>query len=266
LVPTGHADWEVAAARLDEATALGRRVADPLTRPLIHDARAWLARSRGELGVALAEARHMVALTAPEGPAPWSAWARVALGWTLLELRAADDAIAVLEPGLEAAELLADRYRAAAHLAWARVLAGDTDGAGQAVDAAERAQSAIVLPPDGAYQFGFAATVALARAQDALGRGTAAAPVLETLRAAAARTGWHEAEAAAALALGRADEAAALADAHGLPGIAWEALAALGDHDRATAIASALAASAGDERLGAALIEAAQRTARKPPR
>ena len=189
FVPLGHADWDVAAARLDEATALGRRVADPLTRPLIHDARAWLARSRGELGVALAEARRMVALTAPEGPAPWSAWARVALGWTLLELRAADDAIAVLEPGLEAAVLLADRYRAAAHLAWARVLAGDTDGAGQAVDAAERAQSAIVLPPDGAYQFGFAATVALARAQDALGRGAAAAPVLETLRAAAAAHG-----------------------------------------------------------------------------
>jgi len=265
FVPLGHADWEVAAARLDEATALGRRVADPLTRPLIHDARAWLARSRGELGVALAEARRMVALTAPEGPAPWSAWARVALGWTLLELRAAEDAIAVLEPGLAAAELLADRYRAAAHLAWARVLAGDTDGAGRAVDAAERAQSAIVLPPNGAYQFGFAATVALARAQAALGRGAAPA-VLETLRAAAARTGWHEAEAAAALALGRAEEAGALADAHGLPGIAWEAQAALGDRERATAIAAALAASAGDERLGAGLIEAAQRTVRKAPR
>ena len=265
FVPLGHADWEVAAARLDEATALGRRVADPLTRPLIHDARAWLARSRGELGVALSEARRMVALTAPEGPAPWSAWARVALGWTLLELRAAEDAIAVLEPGLAAAELLADRYRAAAHLAWARVLAGDTDGAGRAVDAAERAQSAIVLPPDGAYQFGFAATVALARAQAALGRGAAPA-VLETLRAAAARTGWHEAEAAAALALGRAEEAGALADAHGLPGIAWEAQAALGDRERATAIAAALAASAGDERLGAGLIEAAQRTVRKAPR
>ena len=207
----------------------------------------------------------MVALTAPEGPAPWSAWARVALGWTLLELRAAEDAIAVLEPGLAAAELLADRYRAAAHLAWARVLAGDTDGAGRAVDAAERAQSAIVLPPDGAYQFGFAATVALARAQAALGRGAAPA-VLETLRAAAARTGWHEAEAAAALALGRAEEAGALADAHGLPGIAWEAQAALGDRERATAIAAALAASAGDERLGAGLIEAAQRTVRKAPR
>ena len=57
-----------------------------------------------------------------------------------------------------------------------------------------------------------------------------------------------------------------MADAHGLPGIAWEAQAALGDRERATAIAAALAASAGDERLGAGLIEAAQRTVRKAPR
>ena len=263
FAPLGHAAWDLAASRLEEALAIGRR-ADPLARPLILDAMCWLQRSRGDFAAALAAGREGVDLTAPDGPGPWGAWTRATLGWTLLELGAVREAIRLLEQGMANAELLADRYRTAGHLAWAHVLGGDQPGALRAVAKAERALDAVELPPDGAFLFGFGATVALARAWVALGRRERAVTELRALRSAAQRTGWREAEASAALVLGLAGDetalarAAALAAEHGLPGVEWEARAALGERERSDAIVARVAASVGDERLAAGFVRAAQ--------
>ena len=157
------------AARLAEARAVNARVGDRLFLPLIHDATGWLERSRGRYEQALAEGRTAVALAAPGGRARWSAWTHATLGWTLLDMRAAEAAVAVLERALAASELLADRLRAAGHLAWARTLAGDSTGAVTASDLAEQALAQLKAPPGGTFLFGFGAIVALARAELAAG-------------------------------------------------------------------------------------------------
>jgi len=264
FAPLGHAEWDLAASRLEEATAIGRRIADPMARPLVHDAACWLQRSRGDFAAALAAGRRGVELTPPTGPGPWGAWTRATLGWTLLDLRAVPDAVALLERGVADAEFLADRYRTAGHLAWAHVLGGDEPAALAAVAKAERALDALELPRDGAFLFGFGATVALARAWLALGRRERAVAELRALRSAAQRTGWREAEASAALVLGLAGDetalarAAALASEHGLPAVEWEARAALGERERSDAVVARVAASVGDERLAAGFVHAAQ--------
>jgi class 3 adenylate cyclase/tetratricopeptide (TPR) repeat protein len=263
FAPLGRAEWDRASQRLDEALAVSMRVADTVARPLIHDAACWLARSRGDLAAALAEGRRAAALTAPGEQGPWGAWTRASLGWALLDLRAVPEAIAVLEEGMADAELATDRFRVAGHLAWAHALAGDDTGAQRAAAEARGALEELAVPPDGAFLFGFGATVALARAQLRCGGAGDVAPPLRDLRAAARRTGWREAEAGAALVLGLAGDEAALADAaglaavHGLPAVEWEACAALGRSADSRAAVERLAASAGDDRLAAGLLEAA---------
>jgi hypothetical protein len=98
----------------------------------------------------------------------------------------------------------------------------------------------------------------------ALGRRERAVAELRALRSAAQRTGWREAEASAALVLGLAGDEAALAHAaglaaeHELPGVEWEARAALGQREQSDAIVARLAASVGDEVLAAGFVRAAQ--------
>ena len=282
FVPLARCRWEAARSQLDDALAVSRRVGDPLARPLIHDAACWLERSRGRYERALAEGRRAAELAAPGGGGPWSAWTRATLGWCLLDARAVVEAISVLEQGVSQAELVADRFRAAAHLAWAHTLAGDRPGAERATAEAESARVCLTLPAGGAYLFGFAATVAIARALLAAGRIDEAQAELEPLAAAARVAGWHEASASASLALGlchaaRGDgarardaltAAAQVASQHGLAGVEWEALAALADASdgaeagrhrrRSAAIARRLAERVGDETLAAGLVRATQ--------
>lgn len=282
FVPIGRARWDEAAGRLDEALAVSRRIGDLTSRPLIHDAIGWAARSRGRYGRALAEGRQAIELSERGGPFGWSAWTRATLGWTLLDLRAARDAVGILERGLADAGWRADRFRTAGHLAWARAIDGDLAGSDEAAAEAEEALSALSAPPGGAFLFGFGAAVALARAQLAAGRPERGEDLLLPLLAAAERSGWHEAEASASLVAGlcrgareHADEArellaraAELARLHELPGVEWEALAELGRLDEggeaerlraeSGAIARRLAADVGDEGLAAGLLRAAE--------
>ena len=121
--------------------------------------------------------------------------------------------------------------------------------------------------------------VALARAQLAAGRPERSAALLEPILAAAQRAGWHEAAASASLVLGLSQEGAAaraslarsveLARDHGLPGVEWEACAALArlsDGDEAAAlratsgeIVDRLARGIGDERLAGEFMLAGER-------
>ena len=273
FAPLARADWDAAETRLSEALAVNTRLADRLVRPLIHDATGWLARSRGNYEQALAAGRAAIELTRPGERALWTAWTHATLGWTLLELRAAQDAVEVLERAVAASELLTDRFRAAAHLAWALELAGDRAGAAGAAKLACEALGRLKAPPAGALLFGFGAIVALARAELAAGRAERAQALLAPVRAAGERLGWHEANASAALVLGLSQEARGESDAankslthaaevssrHGLPGVEWEARAALGLRADSDAIVRRLARGIGDDRLAEQLVGAAAR-------
>jgi tetratricopeptide (TPR) repeat protein len=282
FVPIGRASWDEATARLDEALAVSRRIGEG-ARPPIHDAIGWLARSRGRFGRALAEGREAIARSEREGRlTPWSAWTRATLGWTLLDLRAAGDAVSVLERGLADAGWRADRFRTAGHLAWARALGGDLAGSGEAAAEAEEELAGLNAPPGGAFLFGFGAAAALARAHLATGRPERGEELLAPFQAAAERSAWPEAAASALLVtglcrlarreIGEARDllvsAADLARRHELPGIEWEALAELARLERgdeadglrreSAAIVERLAADVGDERLAAGLMRAAE--------
>ncbi len=273
FAPLARARWDAAEKRLAEALAITTRIDDALCRPLIHDATGWLERGRGHYARALSEGRTAIELAAPGKRDRWSAWTHATFGWTLLELRAAQDAVEVLERALAASELATDRFRAAGHLAWARALAGDRAGATSAAAVAGETLSRLRAPPGGSFLFGFGAIVALARAELAAGRGERAEVLLAPVRAAAQRLGWREADAAASLvlglshqALGRSDDArGSLARAlkvsrdHCLPGIEWEACAALGLHAESDLIVERLARQVGDDRLAEQLLRAAQR-------
>jgi class 3 adenylate cyclase/DNA-binding SARP family transcriptional activator/tetratricopeptide (TPR) repeat protein len=282
FVPIGRARWDVGRGRLEEALAISHRVSNPLADPLIHDALGWLERSRGNYGEALAAGRRAVELAASGASGPWNAWTRATLGWSLLELNAVEDAIAVLEPGVEEAEMLADYFRTAAHLAWARTLVGDSAGADQACALAEQALWRLRLPAGGAFVFGFGAGIDLARADLAAGRTERSEAALRPLLDAAERSRWYEAAASASFALGlchqsrdadgeaRTDFARAieLAERHHLPGVEWRARDALAGllageqalrlRSASAAIVEELAASVGDDRLAATLTQAAR--------
>ena len=121
--------------------------------------------------------------------------------------------------------------------------------------------------------FGFGAIVALARAELAAGRAERVEVLLAPVGAAAQRLGWREADASASLvlglghqALGRSDEARVsltralgVSREHRLPGIEWEACAALGFRAESDAIVERLARQVGDDRLAGQLLHAAQR-------
>ncbi len=273
FAPLARARWDAAEKRLLEALAITTRIDDALCRPLIHDATGWLERGRGRYARALSEGRTAVELAAPGERDRWSAWTHATFGWTLLELRAAHDAVEVLERALAASELATDRFRAAGHLAWARTLAGDRAGATRAAGVAAETLSRLRAPPGGAFLFGFGAIVALARAELAAGRVERVEGLLSPVAAAAQRLGWREADASASLvlglghlAVGRTDEARGwftraleISREHSLPGIEWEACAALGLRAESDAIVERLARQVGDDRLAGQLLHAAQR-------
>lgn len=283
FVPLARARWDPATAKLEEALAINRRIGDAFCGPLIHAATCWLERSRGDLGRALAEGRIAVKLTERAGPAPWSAWTRATLGWALLDLRAADDAVAVLERGVADAVALGDRFRAAGHLAWAHALTGDHARAEQAASEAEQALAKLEVRTNGAFVFGFGAATGLARAHLAAGRPERGEATLTPLLAVADRSGWHDAAASVSLVLALCQEARSQADAarthlrraidlaehHGLPGVDWEARAALARlstaekatrlREESAAVVQRLAAGVGDERLSVGFVRATER-------
>jgi tetratricopeptide (TPR) repeat protein len=268
-----QAEWDAARKRLADTVAINARIDDRVFRALVHDATGWLERSQGNYEQALAEGRSAVELAALGERDRWSAWTRATFGWTLLELRAAQDAVGVLEEALAASELLSDRFRAAGHLAWARTLAGDLTGAASAAAVADEALSRLKAPPSGTFLFGFAAIVALARSELAADRPERVEALMLPVRAAGQRLGWHEADASASLVLGLSQEARGRRDEarvsltravevsreHELPGVECEACAALGLRAESDAIIERLARGVGDRRLADQLVQAAQR-------
>jgi class 3 adenylate cyclase len=254
FVPIGRAEWDDAAERLKAAIAINRRASDPVAEVLILDALCWLQRSRGAYQEALKTARR--AGTQAEGTG-WEAWTAASWGWTLLDLRAAREAAAVLEGGVAAAERFGasnELVRCLGQLAWARSLLGDTD---QALTLATRAAELLGQVSGGTFLFGAHAYVATARALLASGSPDRGEELLRPVLEPARKAGWREAAATALLVLGlcveaRGEldqarallaEAAEISDVHGIPAPGWEAHAALArlDHgDQHGAVAAAI--------------------------
>jgi class 3 adenylate cyclase len=259
FVPIGRARWDEASERLEDAAAINRRIRDPLAEILMLEASCWLFRSRGEYQEALTAGRQAIEMTAKIG---WKAWAAATLGWTLLDLRAADEAAEVLERGVAAEEGIGatnDIVRCLGQLAWAHWLLGDHEKARALCTRAAEMLHRVTAPPEHAFLFGFPAYAAVARVLLASGEPEGGEALVRPLLAAAQRSGWREAEAMSALVLGlcleaRAEQhqarellahAASVADEYGIPAPGWEAHAALarignGDRDQHARMAEAI--------------------------
>jgi tetratricopeptide (TPR) repeat protein len=272
FVPIGRARWDEASEGLAEAAAINKRIRDPLAELLMHDASCWLSRSRGDYEQALAAGRQGLALTAEVG---WEAWGAATVGWTLLDLRAADAAADVLERGVAVGERIGaanEIVRCLGQLAWARCLLGNHDEARTLSMRAVKLLEAVTAPPEHTFLFGFPAYAAVARVLLATGDAAAGEALLRPVLGAAKRSGWREAEAVSALVLGLCLEArgeqdqarellasaASVADEYGIPAAGWEAHAALarigssdGDQhaDMSEAIIERIAAGLSDEAL-----------------
>jgi hypothetical protein len=162
-------------------------------------------------------------------------------------------------------------------------LAGDAARADEFAEEAERAYAELVVRPGGAFVFGFGGVCGLARAHLAAGRADRGEALVIPLLAAAERSGWQEAIASLSLVLGqccaaRADDDGARAHLvaaidrcceHGLPGVEWEARAALAQmssdveagrlREQSAAVVLRLAATIGDAALADGFVRSAQR-------
>ncbi len=170
-VPLERCDWREAESRAGEALAINERIGDRSSGVLIRDALSWTARCRGDYARSLAFAREAVA-DADTLDAGWLGWAAAGLATPLLDLRAAELAIPVLERGLAAAERNRARgqiFRCLGALSSATRMAGDETGAAAFAARAQRIAGQVTTPPGRVDFWGEQAYLAIAETQLAAG-------------------------------------------------------------------------------------------------
>jgi class 3 adenylate cyclase/tetratricopeptide (TPR) repeat protein len=205
-VPLGQGRFDEARALIEEALDLNADLGDNSHRALFLDPLGWLERSRGEYATAAEIGREAHALSRRLAPPDFVAWTAATLGWTLLEAGEPDRAAAVLADGLgvaEKCEAAGQVLRCAGLLAAAEAERGGEDRAAAAADRAELVMRKVSAPPGGAFVFGGHATLAVAEVRLGQGEVAAARRLASPLLDAAARNGWVETEARAALVLSR---------------------------------------------------------------
>ncbi len=171
FAPLERCDWPGAERRVAEALAISERIGDPDTGVLIRDASSWLSRCRGDYARSLSFGREAVA-RADTPSADWLGWAAAALATPLLDLRAADDAVVVLERGLAAAERNRARgqiFRCVGALSSAARMAGDERRARALAERAQQIAAAVTTPPGKVDYWGERAYYAIAETQLAAG-------------------------------------------------------------------------------------------------
>ncbi|HLB20502.1 MAG TPA: AAA family ATPase, partial [Solirubrobacteraceae bacterium] len=208
-VPLERCNWQEAEQRIAEALAISDRIGDSHTGVLIRDTSSWIARCRGDYAGSLAFGRE--ALESGDTPAAdWLGWAAAGLARPLLDLRAPEEAVAVLERGLAAAERHRARgqvFRCLGALSSAARMAGAES---QARDLAQRAEgiAAQVTTPPGRVDFwGEQAYAAIAEAQLAAGDISRAEEALRARLQAWERSGARRSIASTARLLSRCAEA-----------------------------------------------------------
>jgi DNA-binding SARP family transcriptional activator/class 3 adenylate cyclase/tetratricopeptide (TPR) repeat protein len=102
-VPLERCDWQEAEQRVTEALSISDRIGEYATGVLFRDASSWIARCRGDYARSLALGREAVE-RADASDARWLGWAAAGLASPLLDLRAGEEAVAILQRGLAAAE------------------------------------------------------------------------------------------------------------------------------------------------------------------
>jgi class 3 adenylate cyclase/DNA-binding SARP family transcriptional activator/tetratricopeptide (TPR) repeat protein len=279
-VPLERRDWQEAERRVAEALAISDRMGgERNARVLFRDASSWIARCRGDYARSLALGREAVA-AADTSEADWLGWAAAGLAIPLLDLRASEEAVAVLERGLAAAERNRARgqiFRCLGGLSSAMRMAGAETEARALAERAQLIAEHVTTPPGNVDFWGEPAYFAIAETQLAAGdveraeqamlgrlqaweRSGAQRSIARTARflarCAEARGDW----AAAARMLARSAEAAG---DEGLIGERWQIQAGLArvavaagrltdaeEHGRrAHELIDTMAASVGDEEI-----------------
>jgi DNA-binding SARP family transcriptional activator/class 3 adenylate cyclase len=170
-VPLERCDWREAERRASEALAINERIGDLNTGVLIRDALSWTARCRGDYARSLAFSREAVA-GADTLEAGWLGWAAAGLATPLLDLRAAELAIPVLEHGLAAAERNRARgqiFRCLGALSSATRMAGDEARARALAERVQQIAEQVTTPPGQVDFWGEQAYLAIAETQLAAG-------------------------------------------------------------------------------------------------
>ena len=170
-VPLERCDWREAEQRITEALAISERTGGRYSGALIRDTSSWIARCRGDYAQSLAFARAAVA-HADTPDADWLGWAAAGLATPLLDLRAAEEAVAVLERGLAAAERNRARgqtFRCLGALSSAKRLAGFESQARALAERAQQIAAQVTTPPGKVDFWDEQAYIAIAETQLAAG-------------------------------------------------------------------------------------------------
>ncbi|HEY2768638.1 MAG TPA: AAA family ATPase, partial [Solirubrobacteraceae bacterium] len=286
-VPLERCDWPEAERRVTEALHISERIADFVSRVLIGDTLSSIARCRGDYARSLALGREAVA-QADTPDADWLGWAAAGLATPLLDLRAAEEAIVVLERGLAAAERNRARgqiFRCLGALSSAARLAGSESRASALAERALRIAEEVTTPPGRVDFWGEQAYFAIAETQLAGGEIERAEEAMRDRLQASERSGARKSIATTARFLARCAEArgdwssaarmlARSAEAAGQEGLLcerWQIEAGLArvagaagmvadaeDHTRrARELIDTMALAAGDEEIGARFRERA---------
>lgn len=149
-VPLERCDWREAEQRVTEALAISERIGGEYgTGVLFRDASSWIARCRGDYARSLALGREAVE-RADASDAGWLGWAAAGLASPLLDLRAGEEAVAILQRGLVAAERNRARgqiFRCLGALSSAMRMAGREQEANALTERAQRIAEQVTTPP-----------------------------------------------------------------------------------------------------------------------
>lgn len=170
-VPLERCDWQEAEQRIAEALAISERIGDRRAGVLIRDTLSWIARCRGDYAGSLAFGREAVAGADTPG-ADWLGWAAAGLATPLLDLRAAELAVPVLERGLAAAERNRARgqiFRCLGALSSAMRMAGAEPQARALAERAQQIAEQVTTPPGRVDFWGEQAYFAIAETHLAAG-------------------------------------------------------------------------------------------------
>jgi tetratricopeptide (TPR) repeat protein len=167
-VPLERRDWQEAERRVAEALAISDRMGGERNAGvLFRDASSWIARCRGDYARSLALGREAVAV-ADTSEADWLGWAAAGLATPLLDLRASEEAVAVLERGLAAAERNRARgqiFRCLGGLSSAMRMAGAETEARALAERAQLIAEHVTTPPGNVDFWGEPAYFAIAETQ-----------------------------------------------------------------------------------------------------
>jgi DNA-binding SARP family transcriptional activator/class 3 adenylate cyclase/tetratricopeptide (TPR) repeat protein len=149
-VPLERCEWQEAEYRVTEALAISDRVGgERTTGVLFREASSWIARCRGDYAGSLVSGQEAVE-RADTPDASWLGWVAAGLANPLLDLRAYELAIPVLERGLAAAEHNRARgqiFRCLGALSSAMRMAGAETEACALAERAQQIAEQVTTPP-----------------------------------------------------------------------------------------------------------------------